>query len=69
MSLEILIVYYSLHGHTAQMAKHVARGVEEVEGVTVRLRTVPPVTTGTDSRTSPVPEAGPPYARNEDLAQ
>jgi NAD(P)H dehydrogenase (quinone) len=69
MSLEILIVYYSLHGHTAQMARHIARGVEEVDGVSARLRTVPPVTTGTEARTRPVPETGPPYARNEDLAQ
>ena len=69
MNLEILILYYSLHGHTAQMARHIARGVEEVDGVSARVRTVPPVSSGTHERTSPVPESGPPYARNEDLSQ
>jgi len=30
--MEILVIYYSLHGHTAQMARHIARGVEEIDG-------------------------------------
>jgi NAD(P)H dehydrogenase (quinone) len=50
------------------MARHIAHGVEEVDGASARLRTVPPVTTGFAEKTSPVPETGPPYARNEDLA-
>ena len=43
---EVLVLYYSLHGHTAQMARHIARGVEEVNGASARLRTVPPVSSG-----------------------
>ena len=40
---EILIVYYSRHGATAELARHAARGVESVAGCTATLRTVPPV--------------------------
>ena len=39
----VLVLYYSRHGATAEMARQVARGVERVEGVSARLRTVPPV--------------------------
>lgn len=49
------------------MARQIARGVDEVDGVTARLRTVPAVGTGIDGGTPAVPESGPPYARNEDL--
>ncbi len=42
---EVLVLYYSLHGNGAKMARRVARGVEEVEGVQARLRTVPRVST------------------------
>jgi len=65
--MEILVLYYSLHGHTARMARNIARGVEEVEGASARVRTVPPVSAGTERDVSPVPEGGPPYARNQDL--
>jgi len=65
--MDILVLYYSLHGHTAQMARHIGRGVEEMEGVVARVRTVPPVSAGFNQENPPVPESGPPYARNEDL--
>ena len=42
---EILILYYSRTGGTAEMARQVARGVEEVEGMAARLRTVSRFTT------------------------
>jgi NAD(P)H dehydrogenase (quinone) len=64
---EILVLYYSRHGGTAELARQVARGVESVEGMTARLRTVPPVTTAVDEATPPVPADGPPYASHEDL--
>jgi len=67
--MEILILYYSLHGHTAQMSRHIARGVEELEGVSARIRTVPQVSTGIDEKVSPVPATGPPYANNRDLKE
>lgn len=68
-SIEVLVLYYSLHGHTAQMARHIARGVEEVNGASARLRTVPPVSSGLQERTAAVPDDGPPWARKEDLAE
>lgn len=42
--LDILVLYYSRHGATAELARHVARGVEGVAGSRARLRTVPPLT-------------------------
>lgn len=42
---KILILYYSRHGHTRQMARLIARGVETVDGCEALLRTVPAVTT------------------------
>jgi len=66
---EILVLYYSLHGQTAQMARQIARGVEEVTSATARLRTVPPVSSGLAQRAPAVPDDGPPWVRKEDLAE
>ena len=68
MSCEILVLYYSRGGHTAQMARLLARGVEEVPGCTARLRQVPPVAPVTETAAPPVPEDGAPYASRDDLA-
>lgn len=67
--MEILLLYYSLHGHTASMAQQISRGIDDVPGASTRLRTVPPVSNGLDHRNSPVPEEGPPWVRNEDLQE
>ncbi len=64
---EILILFYSRTGGTAEMARHVARGVEEVEGMTARLRTVPPVSTVCEAVEDEIPDTGPPYATLDDL--
>jgi len=64
---EILIVYYSRSGSVAQLARHVARGVEEVAGMQARLRSVPPVATVTQTAQPPEPEEGAPYATLTDL--
>ena len=66
---EILVLYYSRHGATAEVARHIARGVESVHGVTARLRTVPAVSTSTTVAEPAVPPSGPPYATHEELAQ
>lgn len=68
-STEILVLYYSLHGQTAQMARQIARGVEEVSNASARIRTVAPVSSGLDVRTARVPDEGPPWVRKEDLAE
>ena len=64
---DILVLYYSRHGATAEMARHVARGVEEVEGVQARLRTVPPVSTVCEAAEDDIPASGPPYVQLQDL--
>jgi len=64
---EVLVLYYSRHGSTAELARHVARGVESVEGATARLRTVPPVSAVSKATAPAVPPEGPPYATIDDL--
>lgn len=66
---EILVLYYSRGGSVARLARHVARGVGEVEGMAARLRTVPPVATVTTEAAPPVPEDGAPYVARADLAE
>lgn len=69
MSMEILVLYYSRKGTTAELARQVCRGIESVPGVSARLRTVPPVSASTEASENPVPEQGPPYASMDDLAE
>ena len=64
---EILVLYYTRHGATAELARQVARGVESVPGARARLRTVPPVSPDTEASAPPVPADGPPYASADDL--
>ncbi|HEU0276966.1 MAG TPA: NAD(P)H:quinone oxidoreductase [Rhodanobacteraceae bacterium] len=67
--MEILVLYYSRHGGVAQLARLIARGVEEVDGVRARLRQVPPVAPITQTAAPPVPEEGAPYVALSDLAE
>jgi NAD(P)H dehydrogenase (quinone) len=66
---DILVLYYSPGGTTAEMAKIIARGVEQVDGMQARLRTVPPVSPVSEQVEDAVPERGAPYASNDDLEQ
>jgi NAD(P)H dehydrogenase (quinone) len=65
--IDILVLYYSRHGSTAAMARHIARGVESVRGAQARVRTVPPVSPATETALPPVPGEGAPYVELEDL--
>lgn len=65
--MEILVLYYSRHGNVAQLARLIARGVEEADGVRARLRQVPPVAPVTATALPPVPDEGAPYAELKDL--
>jgi len=67
--MDILIVYYSRHGATKQLAEQLARGVESVSGMHARLRTVPPVSTVCESVAPPIPDDGPPYVEAADLEE
>jgi NAD(P)H dehydrogenase (quinone) len=64
---EILVVYYSRSGGTAELARQVCRGIESVAGAHATLRTVPPVSAESERVPAPVPASGPPYASLEDL--
>jgi NAD(P)H dehydrogenase (quinone) len=64
---EILVLYYSRYGATAEMAQRIAFGVESVAGCQARLRTVPPVSTVCEATADDIPDAGPPYASLDDL--
>jgi NAD(P)H dehydrogenase (quinone) len=67
---EVLVLYYSRHGATGELARAVARGVDEVPGMAARVRTVPAVRAATEAATDPaVPDDGPPYASRGDLAE
>lgn len=65
---DILVLYYSRGGSVARLARQVARGIGEVEGMAARLRTVPPVAPITEVAAPAVPEDGPPYVERTDLA-
>lgn len=64
---EILVLFYSRKGSTAELARQVCRGVESVQGARARLRTVPQISAVIDQPQPPVPAAGPPYATHDDL--
>ena len=64
---EILVLFYSRKGSTAELARQVCRGIESVAGARSRLRTVPQVTTVIEQPQPAVPAEGPPYATHEDL--
>ena len=64
---DILVLYYSRGGHTAQLARLIARGIEEVPGMRARLRQVPPVAPVTETAQPPVPDEGAPYVTKQDL--
>lgn len=65
----ILVLYYSRYGATAEMAKYVSYGVEKVEGIEARIRTIPAVSPNTEATEPKIPESGPPYASHKDLKE
>ncbi|HWT55039.1 MAG TPA: NAD(P)H:quinone oxidoreductase [Rhodocyclaceae bacterium] len=66
---EILVLYYSHHGGTRLLAQAIARGIEEVEGMAARLRTVPRVSAVCEATEPEVPASGAPYVELGDLAE
>lgn len=66
---EILVLFYSRKGSTAELARQVCRGVESVAGARARLRTVPAVATVIEAPQPAVPAEGPPYATHDDLRE
>ncbi len=66
---DILILYYSHSGSVRELARHVARGVDSVAGVSARLRTVPKVAAVTSIAEPDIPPQGAPYVTSADLAE
>lgn len=66
---DVLVLYYSLGGATEALAREVCIGVDSVDGVASRLRTVAPISTVVDSTEDPVPDSGPPYVEIRDLVE
>lgn len=66
---EILVLYYSRKGSTAELARQVCRGIESVPDVSAKLRTVPPVYAESEGPARLVPASGPPFASLDDLRQ
>jgi len=64
---DILVLYYSRGGSVAALARQIARGIGEIDGMAARLRTVPPVASQTETAMPPVPETGAPYVTSADL--
>ena len=66
---DILVLYYSRHGATRDLALLIAEGIESVPGANARLRTVPAISTVCEATESSVPNDGAPYVENTDLEE
>ena len=62
----ILVLYYSRNGSTSDMARHIARGIEQ-GGLEARLRTVPAISTECEAVAPSIPTEGAMYASLDDL--
>lgn len=66
---DVLVLYYSATGSVRALAQSVARGIESVEGMRARVRTVPRVATVVDKVMPAVPSEGAPYVEARDLEE
>ncbi len=64
---KILVLYYSRHGNTHQMARLIARGIETLDGCEALLRTVPEISADHEATASDIPADGDPYVSIEEL--
>ncbi|MDO6746111.1 NAD(P)H:quinone oxidoreductase [Gilvimarinus sp. 1_MG-2023] len=67
MTPYVLVLYYSRHGATAELAQAIARGVESVSGIEAKLRTVPSVSPDTEASLPQVPTDGAVYCSKDEL--
>ena len=63
---EILILYFSKYGATELLARQIANGVDSVEGVRSKIRTVPSIPISNEKNET-IPDQGPPYIEKQDL--
>jgi NAD(P)H dehydrogenase (quinone) len=65
---EVLVVYYSRSGATAELARQACRGIEAIAGARATLRTVPSLTASSEAPPAQaVPDSGPPYVTLDEL--
>lgn len=67
--LTLLVLYYSRHGATRQLAQLIAQGIESVAGCEARLRTVPSVSADCEASKADIPDHGAPYVELNDLKE
>ncbi len=63
----VLVLYYSRHGATKEMAMQIARGVEKVAGMRSLIRTVPAISATCEATDSDIPAEGALYCSYEEL--
>jgi NAD(P)H dehydrogenase (quinone) len=66
---EILVLYYSHRGSVRELARWIARGIEQVPGATARIRTVPRVSAVCEATAATIPDSGAPYVDACDLEE
>ena len=66
---DILVLYYSATGSVRTLAQSVARGIDSVDGMRARVRTVPKVAPVVQAAAASVPDAGAPYVERGDLVE
>lgn len=66
---DILVLYYSRNGMTEALAREVCHGIDGVNGMAARLRTVPDVSAVSETLADTVPASGPPYATPDDIGE
>ncbi len=64
----LLVLYQTRYGATYEMAKHVARGIEQSGVFEARIRTIPEVTSEAEGPAVQVPSTGAPFVTKEDLS-
>lgn len=67
MQSYILVLYYSKTGATKKMAHLIADGIESM-GITAKIRTVPAITSVTQTLENSIPDTGDLYCSLDDLA-
>ena len=66
---KILVLYYSRHGATADLAKQAGLGIESLEQCEAVMRTVPAVSTVCEATEEDIPQSGDIYVSEDDLSE
>ena len=66
---EILVLYYSNNGSTKHLAELIAHGINSIDGIRARIRTVPELSTICEATAPSIPDSGAPYVQLSDLSE